>query len=96
MSQDLHDGIVLFAPLSPGCERILLGTIEIGEIRPTQHPSARLPICFKLDLPNVSSRPWHPAQSIEDARRLAAAKIGDWIDAAGLVPVRANQQERQD
>ncbi|WP_316172437.1 hypothetical protein [Bradyrhizobium sp. SZCCHNRI2049] len=81
-----HDGVVAFQPLSPGRESIMLGLVQVGEISPTLHPSSRAPTCFRLMLPGVSSRPWHPAQSIEDARRLAAAKIGDWIEAAGLTP----------
>jgi hypothetical protein len=91
MSDDLHDGVVAFEPLSSGRERILLGRVDVGEIA-GDDPQTRP--CFRLLLPGVSSRPWHPARSIEDARRQAVEKIGDWIDAAGLVPVaRGNQQE---
>ncbi|WP_315804055.1 hypothetical protein [Bradyrhizobium sp. SZCCHNS3002] len=94
MSTELHDGIVAFEPLSTGRESIMLGLIQVGEIAPTPDPSSRTPTCFRLMLPSVSSRPWHPAHSIEDARRQAAEKIGEWIDAAGLVPVAARQNGR--
>lgn len=86
MSRDLHDGVVAFEPLSTGRESIMLGAIQVGEIAPTPHPSSRAPTCFRLMLPSVSSRPWHPAGSIEDARRQALFLINDWLIAAGLGP----------
>lgn len=86
MTEDLHEGVVAFTSLSPGRERIMLGLMQVGEISPTMDPSSRLPICFRLDLPGVSSRAWHPSRTIEDARRQAAVKINDWLNAAGLTP----------
>ncbi|WP_316228359.1 MULTISPECIES: hypothetical protein [unclassified Bradyrhizobium] len=95
MGGDLYEGVVAFAPLSPGRESIMLGLVQVGEISPTMHPSARHPTCFRLDLPGVSSRAWHPSRSIEDARRLAAEKIGEWIDAAGLLPAMTHAGEKE-
>ncbi|WP_316214322.1 hypothetical protein [Bradyrhizobium sp. SZCCHNR2032] len=95
MGGDFYEGVVAFAPLSPGRESIMLGLVQVGEISPTMHPSARHPTCFRLDLPGVSSRAWHPSRSIEDARRLAAEKINDWICAAGLTPVMTHAGEKE-
>jgi hypothetical protein len=87
MTGEFYQRVVMFAPLSPGRESIMLGRVQVGEISPTMHPSSRHPTCFRLDLPGVSSRAWHPSRSIEDARRLAAQKINDWLNAAGVMPV---------
>lgn len=92
---ELHDGVVAFQPLSPGREGIMLGLVQIGEIGPTIAPDSRFPICFRVDLPNLSSRPWHPSRSIADARRQAAEMIGHWMDAAGVVPVGARTHQRE-
>jgi hypothetical protein len=89
MAEDLHEGVVAFTPLSPGRESIMLGRVQVGEISPTAHPSSRHPTCFRLDLPNVSSRAWRPSRSIEDARRQAVEKINDWMNAAGVAPIDA-------
>ncbi|XUM25072.1 hypothetical protein ACRAVF_33955 (plasmid) [Bradyrhizobium oligotrophicum S58] len=95
ISAELHDGVVAFQPLSTGRESIMLGLVQVGEITPTMAPDSRFPTCFRLDLPNVSSRTWHPSRSIDDARRQAAEMIGNWMDAAGLVPVVMRAGERE-
>ncbi len=94
MSDQPHDGVVAFQPLSTGRESIWLGAVQIGEIGPAMSPSVH-PICFRLDLPSISSRAWHPVRSIEDARRQAAEKINDWLNAAGVVPVVMRTGERE-
>jgi hypothetical protein len=60
----------------------MLGRVPVGEIGPTHGPRARFPICFRLDLPGVSSRAWQPARDAADARRQAVGKINDWLNAA--------------
>jgi hypothetical protein len=87
MTVELHEGVVAFRPLSPGREDIRLGNIHVGEISPTIDPRSRFPICFRLELPDSSSKAWQPAHNITDARRQAVAKINDWMIAAGLRPI---------
>jgi hypothetical protein len=85
---ETHEGVVAFRPtqLTTGREMIMLGRVQVGEISPTMDPRSRYPICFRLELPDASSRAWQPARDIVDARRLALIKINDWLNAAGLVP----------
>jgi hypothetical protein len=85
----LHEGVVAFRPLTPGRENILLGRIHVGEISPTVDPRSRFPVCFRLELPDASSRAWQPARDITDARRQALGKINDWMIAAGVRPIGA-------
>lgn len=86
MGGELHDGVVAFGTLSPGRESIMLGRVQVGEISPTSDPRSRFPMCFRLDLPDASSRAWQPARDIDDAKRQALAKINDWLNAADLRP----------
>jgi len=86
MPGELHEGVVAFRPLTQGRESIVLGRIQVGEISPSNDPRSRFPTCFRLELPDSSSRAWTPASDIADARRKAIAKINDWMIAAGLRP----------
>ena len=86
MDGDRHEGVVAFLPLALGREQIMLGRVPVGEIGPAHGARSRFPTCFRTDLPGASSRAWHPTPSIEDARRQAAEKINDWLDAADLRP----------
>jgi hypothetical protein len=87
MTVELHEGVVAFKPLTPGRENILLGRIHVGEISPTVDPLSRYPFCYRLVLPEASSRAWQPARDVIDARRQAIEKINDWMIAAGLRPI---------
>jgi hypothetical protein len=84
---ELHDGVVAFRPLSSTREEIVLGRVAVGEIGPTHDPRARFPVCFRLDLPDNSSRAWRPARDMGDARRQALQRINDWMEAAGVRPI---------
>ncbi len=86
MTGDSHDGVVAFRPLSAGREAIVLGLVDIGEISPVSHPASRFDMCFKIDLPGLSSRAWQPARDTADARRQVLARINDWLNAADLRP----------
>ncbi len=86
MAGESHDGIVAFRPLSAGREAIVLGLVDIGEISPIADPRSRFDMCFKIDLPGLSSRAWQPARDSADARRQALARINDWLNAADLRP----------
>jgi hypothetical protein len=86
MNADLHEGVVAFRPLTPGRQAIVLGLVDIGEISPTVNPRSRFPVCFRLDLPGVSSRAWTPARDVDDAKRQAIGRINDWLNAAGVRP----------
>lgn len=86
MSLELHEGVVAFRPQISGREHIVLGRVQVGEISPSMSPHSRFPICFRLELPDSSSRAWQPARDIPDARRQAIEKINDWMIAAGLRP----------
>lgn len=83
-----HEGVVAFRPnqVYVGREMIMLGRVQIGEISPTLDPRSRFPFCFRLELPDASSRAWQPARDVADARRQVVGKINDWLNAAGLVP----------
>ncbi|MBR0687324.1 hypothetical protein JQ594_15440 [Bradyrhizobium manausense] len=98
MSIELHDNVVGFRAVSPGRERIVLGRVQVGEIGPAMDPRSRFPICFRLELPDASSKAWQPARDVADARRQAAEKVKDWMVAAGLAPIGATlptQQRRE-
>lgn len=86
MGGELHDGVVAFRPLTPGREQIVLGKIPVGEIGPVHDPRSPYPVCFRVDLPYASSRPWMPASSVEEAKRQALDKINQWLELAGLRP----------
>ncbi len=86
MTIETHEGVVAFRPLTPGREQIVLGRVQVGEISPTMDPRSRHPVCFRLELPDASSRAWQPARDLSDARRQAVEKINDWMIAAGLRP----------
>lgn len=83
-----HEGVVEFRPtqMTAGCEMIMLGRVQVGEISPTMDPRSRYLICFRLELPDASSRAWQPARDVADARRQVVGKINDWMIAAGLRP----------
>lgn len=85
-----HDGVVGFRPAqtSIGRETIMLGRVQVGEISPSVDPRSRFPFCFRLELPDASSRAWQPARDVADARRQVVGKINDWLDAAGVAPIR--------
>jgi hypothetical protein len=87
MTTETHEGVVAFRPLTPGREQIVLGRVQVGEISPTMDPRSRHPVCFRLELPDSSSRAWHPARDVNDARRQAVGKINEWMIAAGLRPI---------
>lgn len=61
----------------------MLGCVQVGEIMPSE---GRYQACFRLMLPDASGSSWRPARDIEAARRLAAHKINDWLNAADLRP----------
>lgn len=84
MDTELHHGVVAFQPLTLGREAVMLGRVQVGEIMPTD--GGRFPVCFRLTLPDASASAWRPAADITEARRLAAIKINDWMNAAGVVP----------
>jgi hypothetical protein len=86
MGGELHQGIVAFEPLSPGREAVMLGRVQVGEIGPTLHPLGRFPVCWKIDLPQATSRAWQPADDVDDAHRKVLDKINDWLNAADLRP----------
>lgn len=88
MAGESHDGVVAFRPLSAGREAIVLGLVDVGEISPVMHPSRHCEMCFRLELPGLSSRAWQPARDAADARRQALARINDWLNAADLRPNR--------
>ena len=87
MGQDLHEGVVEFRPLSTGRKSIMLGAVQVGEITPSADPNSRFPVCFRINLPEATSRSWVPARDTEDAKRQAAQRINDWLNAAGVMPV---------
>ncbi|MCP1832810.1 hypothetical protein [Bradyrhizobium sp. USDA 4545] len=84
MTTDLQEGILAFEPLTLGREAVMLGRVQVGEIMPTD--GGRFPFCFRLSLPDASASAWRPAADVTEARRLAASKINDWMNAAGVVP----------
>ncbi|MBN9007264.1 MAG: hypothetical protein J0H40_17840 [Rhizobiales bacterium] len=85
---ETHEGVVEFrsAQTTSGREMIMLGRVQVGEISPSVDPRSRFPICFRLELPDASSRAWQPARDVADARRQVVGKINDWMIAAGLRP----------
>lgn len=86
MTIETHEGVVAFRPTSPGREQIMLGRMRVGEISPTMDPRSRHPVCFRIELPDSSSKAWQPACDVRDARRQAVERINDWMMAAGLTP----------
>lgn len=85
MAGEAHEGVVSFEPLTLGREAVMLGKVRVGEI--CRIAAGRHQACFRLTLPEASaSTSWRPASDVDDARRLAAIKINDWLNAAGLVP----------
>ncbi len=85
MSGEVHQGVVAFQPTTPGCEAVMLGRIEVGEIGPVRDPRSRFPFYFRIDLPHSRTNArLNPALSIEDAREQVLAKIGSWLILAGL------------
>ncbi|SDC07616.1 hypothetical protein SAMN05216337_1001194 [Bradyrhizobium brasilense] len=80
-----YSGVVAFEPLSLGREAVMLGRVQVGEIMPAEGEHAKA--CFRLRLPDASATAaWWPVADIAEARRLAAIKINDWMNAAGVVP----------
>jgi hypothetical protein len=90
MSIETHEGVVAFKLLSSGRQQILLGAVSVGEISPSMNPRSQFPVCFRIELPDSSSRAWQPARDVTDARRQALEKINDWMIAAGLRPTGAS------
>jgi hypothetical protein len=86
MSGELHQGVVAFQPASPGRETILLGRVPVGEIGPAHDPRGSYQVCFRINLPLMSSAAWMPARDMADAQRQALGKINDWLNAADLRP----------
>lgn len=87
MDADLHQGVVAFQPLARGREAVMLGRVLVGEIMPTG--GGPHTVCFRLALPDVSSSSWSPARDASAARNIILHRINDWLNAAGLRPVRA-------
>lgn len=87
MGAELHEGVVEFRAAAGGRETIMLGRMQVGEISPTLNPHGRFPVCFKIDLPGISSKAWNPAHDAADAQRQAAQLINDWLNAAGVRPI---------
>ena len=86
MAGEAHDGVVSFERLTLGREAVMLGKVRVGEISPLE--SGRYQACFRLLLTEASaSHAWQPARDVIEAKRLALAKVNDWMQAAGLVPV---------
>jgi len=96
MPTELHDGVVAFAPLSPGRESIMLGRVQVGEISPIHGGRGRFAACFRIWLPEAHSRAWLPARDVADAQRQALDKINDWLNAAGVVPIDTRVTEAQE
>lgn len=84
MAGESHEGVVAFEPASLGRETIRLGRVQVGEIIPIER--GHYAASFRLHLPEASATSWRPVHSFEEARRLAAIKINDWLNAAGLRP----------
>lgn len=85
MGGELYDGVLTFQSLTLGREAVMLGRVQVGEIMPTEQ--GRFSACFRLTLPDASATSWRPARDVAAARRLAAIKINDWLNAAGVVPI---------
>jgi hypothetical protein len=83
-ASELHQGVVAFEPLTLGREAVMLGRVQVGEIMPTG--GKRFQFAFRLSLPDTGASAWRPAADLTEARRLAAIKINDWMNAAGVVP----------
>ena len=82
---ETHEDVVTFEPVALGREAVMLGKVRVGEILAII--GDRHQACFRLSLPEASaSTSWRPAADVDDAKRLAAIKINDWLNAAGLVP----------
>jgi hypothetical protein len=88
---ETHEGVVAFEPMIMGRQGIMLGRVRVGEIAPSEirDPNSRCAFCFRLDLPDMSSRAWQPARDVADAQRQALVKINDWLNAAGVTPIGA-------
>jgi hypothetical protein len=84
MGGEAHDGVVAFRPIALGREAVMLGRVQVGEIMPTD--GGRHQAYFRVTLPDASANSWRPAADIADARRMALAKINDWLNAADLRP----------
>lgn len=86
MAGEAHDGVVTFEPLTLGREAVMLGKVRVGEIVPIE--GSRHQAAFRLTLPEASAgQAFRPASDVDEAKRLAAIKINDWLNAAGLVPM---------
>ncbi len=86
MAGEVHEGVVAFRPLTLGREAVMLGRVQVGEIMPTD--GGKHQACFRLTLPEAStSSAWRPARDVTEAKRLAIAKVNDWMIAAGVTPV---------
>ncbi|PPQ42144.1 hypothetical protein [Rhodopseudomonas palustris] len=78
---------VTFQRLGLGREAVVLGRVQVGEIMEIE--GDRGGACFRLNLPEASTTSWRPARDCDEARRLSRGQVSDWIEAAGLRPVRA-------
>lgn len=87
MSQEAHDGVVAFTPLSAGREQVKLGQLTVGEIGPVGDPRSQYAYYWGLTLPwAMSQYKLAPARDIEDARKQVVDRIGDWLQLANLRP----------
>ncbi|AVT76615.1 hypothetical protein RPPS3_25520 [Rhodopseudomonas palustris] len=78
---------VTFQRLGLGREAVVLGRVQVGEIMEIE--GDRGGACFRLNLPEASTTSWRPVRDRDEARRLSRGQVSDWIEAAGLRPVRA-------
>lgn len=81
-----RDGVA-FRRLGLGREAVVLGRVTVGEIM--EMDGDRFGACFRLMLPEASATNWRPVRDRDEARRLSSIKVNDWLNAAGLRPVRA-------
>ncbi len=87
MTQEAHDGVVAFVPLSAGREQVRLGRLSVGEIGPVHDPRSLYPYFWGLTLPwAMTSYKIAPARDIEDARKQVLERINDWLQLANLRP----------
>jgi len=87
MTQEAHDGVVAFTPLSAGREQVTLGRLTVGEIAPVSDPRSLYPYCWGLTLPFAMSQyRLAPARDIDDARKQVLDRINDWLQLANLRP----------
>lgn len=77
--------IVTFKPCPFGRETAHLGDKLVGEVAPWGPGAHRA--YARVYLPDVA-RKMYPAASLADARDAVRREVADWLDGAGLTPVR--------